>query len=154
MILEKKSKSLPKEQGQRENIQLSQSESSTLLPSFSSVTVPTKKGQQEPTPPLLNPSHVHTGATAGVQPIGSSQSKDLARTVCQRSQTSVMMYNPITHTTVQSRYHPPTPGCNLPWGIVVGKREWVVWKKLREFANWCKFEFDKMRGWKCGREMT
>ncbi|NXD99772.1 MK15 kinase, partial [Chaetorhynchus papuensis] len=114
MILEKKSKSLPKEQGQRENIQLSQSESSTLLPSFSSVTVPTKKGQQEPTPPLLNPSHVHTGATAGVQPIGPSQSKDLARTVCQRSQTSVMMYNPITHTTVQSRYHPPTPGMGLP----------------------------------------
>ncbi|NXT71794.1 MK15 kinase, partial [Chaetops frenatus] len=102
MILEKKSKSLPKEQGQRENIQLSQSESSTLLPSHSSVTEPTRKGQQEPTPPLLNPSHVHTGATAGVQPTGSSQSKDLARTVCQRSQISVMMYNPITHTTVQS----------------------------------------------------
>ncbi|NXY56501.1 MK15 kinase, partial [Callaeas wilsoni] len=101
MILEKKSKRLPKEQGQRENIQLGQSESSAL-PSFSSVTVPSRKGQQEPTPPLLNPSHVHTGATAGVQPTGSSQSKDLARTVCQRSQISVMMYNPITHTTVQS----------------------------------------------------
>ncbi|NXU01241.1 MK15 kinase, partial [Buphagus erythrorhynchus] len=110
MILEKKSKSLPKEQGQRENIQLSQSESSTLLPGFSSVTVPTRKGQQEPAPPLLNPSLVHTGATAGVQPTGSSQSKDLARTVCQRSQISVMIYNPITHTTVQSRYHPPTLG--------------------------------------------
>ncbi|XP_031975025.1 mitogen-activated protein kinase 15 isoform X2 [Corvus kubaryi] len=106
MILEKKSKSLPKEQGQRENIQLSQSESSTLLSGFSSVAVPTRKGQQEPTPPLLNPSHVHTGATAGVQPIGSSQSKDLARTVCQRSQTSVMMYNPITHTTVQRNANP------------------------------------------------
>ncbi|NWR46069.1 MK15 kinase, partial [Regulus satrapa] len=102
MILEKKSKSLPKEQGQRENIQLSQSESSTLLPGFSSVTVPTRKGQQGPTAPLLNPSHAHTGATAGVQPAGSSQSKELARTVCQRSQTGVMMYNPITHTTVQS----------------------------------------------------
>ncbi|NXO86109.1 MK15 kinase, partial [Sitta europaea] len=110
MILEKKSKSLPKEQGQRENIQLSQSESSTLLPGSSSVTVPTRKGQQEPAPPLLNPSHVHPGATAGVQPTGPSQSKDLARPVCQRSQISVMMYNPITHTTVQSRHHPPTPG--------------------------------------------
>uniref|UniRef100_A0A8D2QPV2 Protein kinase domain-containing protein n=1 Tax=Zosterops lateralis melanops TaxID=1220523 RepID=A0A8D2QPV2_ZOSLA len=123
MILEKKPKSLPKEQGWRKNIQLSQSESSTLLPGFSSVTVPTRKGQQEPTPPLLNPSHVHTGATAGIQPTGSSQNKDLARTACQRSQISVMIYNPITHTTVQSRYHPPTPGCNPPWGIVVGKRE-------------------------------
>ncbi|NXD00783.1 MK15 kinase, partial [Certhia familiaris] len=110
MILEKKSKSLSKEQGQRENSQLSQSESSTLLPGFSSVTVPTRKGQQEPAPALLNPSHVHTGATAGVQPTGPSQSKDLARTVCQRSQISVMMYNPITHTTVQSRYNPPTAG--------------------------------------------
>ncbi|NWR39342.1 MK15 kinase, partial [Tachuris rubrigastra] len=106
LILEKKSRSLLKEQGRRENIQLSQSESSPLLPHFSSVTVPTRKYQQEPTPPLLNPSHAH----AGVQPTGSSQSKDLAKTVCQRSQISVMMYNPITHTTVHSRYHPPTPG--------------------------------------------
>ncbi|NWS35817.1 MK15 kinase, partial [Polioptila caerulea] len=102
MILEKKSKSFPKEQGQRESIQLSQSESSTFLSGFSSVTVPTRKGQQEPTAPLLNPSHVHTGATAGVQPTGPSQSKDLATAVCQRPQISVMMYNPITHTTVQS----------------------------------------------------
>ncbi|XP_005042293.1 PREDICTED: mitogen-activated protein kinase 15 [Ficedula albicollis] len=106
MILEKKSKSLPKEQGRRENIQLSQSESSTLLPGFSSVTVPTRKDQQEPTPPLLNPSHEHAGATAGLQPKGSCQSKDLARTVCQRSQISVMMYNPITHTTVQRNANP------------------------------------------------
>ncbi|XP_033368384.1 mitogen-activated protein kinase 15 isoform X2 [Parus major] len=105
MILENKSKSLPKEQGWRENIQLRQSESSTLLPAFSSVTVPIRKGQQEPTPPLLNPSHVHTGATAGDQPKGSSQ-KDVARTVCQRSQISVMMYNPITHTTVQRNANP------------------------------------------------
>ncbi|NXU63841.1 MK15 kinase, partial [Horornis vulcanius] len=101
IILEKKSKRLPKEQGRRESIQLSRSESSKIS-GFSSVTAPTRKGQQEPTPPLLNPSHVHTGATAGVQPTGSSQSKDLARTVCQRSQISVTIYNPITHTTVQS----------------------------------------------------
>ncbi|NXD45913.1 MK15 kinase, partial [Copsychus sechellarum] len=111
MILEKKSKSLPKEQGRTENIQLSQSESSTLLPGFSSVTAPTRKGQQEPAPPLLNPAHA--AATAGVQPAGSSQSKDLGRAGCQRPQMSVMVYNPITHTTVQSRYHPPTPGMGL-----------------------------------------
>ncbi|NWU87163.1 MK15 kinase, partial [Onychorhynchus coronatus] len=110
LILEKKSRSLLKEQGQRGNIQLSQSESSPLLPNFSSVTVATRRVQQEPTPPLLNPSHVHVGATAEVQPTGSNQSKDLAGTMCQRSQISVMMYNPITHTTVHSRYHPPTPG--------------------------------------------
>ncbi|NWV29767.1 MK15 kinase, partial [Origma solitaria] len=102
MIHQKKSKSLPKEQGQRENIQLSQSESSTLPPNSSSVTVPPRKGQQEPTPPLLNPSHVHPGATAGLQPAGPSQSEDLARAVCQRSQIGVTMYNPITHSTVQS----------------------------------------------------
>ncbi|NWZ13413.1 MK15 kinase, partial [Agelaius phoeniceus] len=98
MILEKKSKSLPKEPGQRENIQLSQSECSTALPGVSSEAAPTRKGQQEPAPPLLNPPHVHPGATAGAQPAGASQSKDLG----QRSQMSVMMYNPITHTTVQS----------------------------------------------------
>ncbi|NWS90825.1 MK15 kinase, partial [Toxostoma redivivum] len=102
MILEKKSKSLPKEQGQRENIQLSQSEPSTLLPGVSSVTVPARKGQQEPAPPPVNPPHVHAGVTAGVQPAGSSQSKDLARAASQRSQMAVMVYNPITHTTVQS----------------------------------------------------
>ncbi|NWW38341.1 MK15 kinase, partial [Panurus biarmicus] len=113
MILEKKSKSLPKEQGQRENIQLSQSESSTHLPDVSSVTVPTRKGQQEATAPLLNPPHVHTGATAGLQAPGSSQSRDLARTVCQRSQMSVMMYNPITHTTVQSSMGLSLPQCFL-----------------------------------------
>ncbi|XP_009083502.2 mitogen-activated protein kinase 15 [Serinus canaria] len=106
MILEKKSKSLPKEQGQKENIQLSQSESSTPLPGFSSEAAPTRKGQQEPAPPLLNPSHVHPGATARVQPAGSSQSKDLARTLGQRSQMSVMIYNPITHTTVQRNANP------------------------------------------------
>ncbi|NWV31882.1 MK15 kinase, partial [Grantiella picta] len=101
MILEKKSKSKEqgevKEQGQRETIQLSQSESTTLLPNSSSVTEPTRKSQQEPTPPPLNP-----GATAGVQPAGLSQSEDLARNVCQKSQTAVTVYNPITHTTVQS----------------------------------------------------
>ncbi|NWY27233.1 MK15 kinase, partial [Pheucticus melanocephalus] len=98
MTLEKKSKSLPKEPGQRENSELSQSECSTALPGFSSEAAPTRKGQQEPAPPLLNPPHVHPGATAGAQPAGASQSKDLG----QRSQMSVMMYNPITHTTVQS----------------------------------------------------
>lgn len=141
MILEKKSKSLPKEQVQRENVQLSQSEPSTLLPGFSSVTAPTRKGQQEPTPPLVNPSHVHAGATAGVQPAGSSQSKDLARNVCQRSQISVMMYNPITHTTVQSGYHPPTP-----WGIV-GREDECCESNEGNLHG-------KRRGWKCGREMT
>ncbi|XP_021400083.2 mitogen-activated protein kinase 15 isoform X1 [Lonchura striata] len=106
MILEKKSKSFPKEQGQGENTQLIQSESSTLLPGFSSVAVPTRKGQEDPTPPLLNPSHVHPGVTAGVQAAGSSQSKDQARAVYQRSQMGVMVYNPITHTTVQRNANP------------------------------------------------
>lgn len=101
MILEKKSKSLPKEPGQRENIQLSQSECSTALPGVSSEAAPTRKGQQEPAAPVPNPPHVPPAASAGAQPAGPSQSKDLG----QRSQMSVMMYNPITHTTVQSGYH-------------------------------------------------
>ncbi|NXF53470.1 MK15 kinase, partial [Oceanites oceanicus] len=101
MILEKKLNSHPKEQVQRENIQLRQSESRPLLPNASSVTLPTRKGQREPTPPLLKTLHVHAGTTTSVQPEVSSQSEDLARTLCERSKINVI-YNPITHTAVQS----------------------------------------------------
>ncbi|XP_014801199.1 PREDICTED: mitogen-activated protein kinase 15 [Calidris pugnax] len=97
MILEKKLNSNLKEQVQRENIQLNQSESRPLLPNSSSLTTPTRKGQREPTAPLLKTSHVHVGTTAGVQPEVSTQSEDL----CQRSKIHVI-YNPITHTGVQS----------------------------------------------------
>ncbi|XP_009317053.1 PREDICTED: mitogen-activated protein kinase 15 isoform X2 [Pygoscelis adeliae] len=101
MILEKKLNSHPKEQVWRENIPLSQSESRPLLPNSSSVTLPTRKGQRERTPPLLKTSHVHAGITTSVQPEVSSWSEDLARTLCQRSKINVI-YNPITHTAVQS----------------------------------------------------
>ncbi|XP_072707740.1 mitogen-activated protein kinase 15 isoform X2 [Ciconia boyciana] len=101
MILEKKLNSHPKEQVRRENIQLRQSESRPLLPNSSSVTLPTRKGQREPTPPLLKTPRVHAGTTTRVQPEVSSQSEDLARTLCQRSKINVI-YNPITHTAVQS----------------------------------------------------
>ncbi|KAM6275233.1 mitogen-activated protein kinase 15 isoform 1-T2 [Spheniscus humboldti] len=101
MILEKKLNSHPKEQVWRENIPLSQSESRPLLPNSSSVTLPTRKGQREPTPPLLKTSHVPAGTTTSVQPEVSSWSEDLARTLCQRSKINVI-YNPITHTAVQS----------------------------------------------------
>ncbi|NWH54170.1 MK15 kinase, partial [Fregata magnificens] len=101
MILEKKLNSHPKERVWRENIQLSQSESRPLLPNSSSVTLPTRKGQREATPPLLKTSHVHAGTTTSVQPEVSSRSEDLARTLCQRSKINVI-YNPITHTAVQS----------------------------------------------------
>lgn len=147
MILEKESKSFPKEQGQGENTQLSQSDSSTLLPGFSSVAAPTRKGQEDPTPPLLNPSHVHPGVTAGVQAAGSRQSKDQARAVYQRSQMGVMVYNPITHTTVQSGYHPPTPGVTH-LGVLVWGAENECCKRNEGNLH------GKMRGWKCGREMT
>ncbi|XP_050771743.1 mitogen-activated protein kinase 15 [Gymnogyps californianus] len=101
MILEKKLNSHPKEQVRRENIQLSQSESRPLLPNSSSVTLPTRKGQREPTPPLLKTVHVHAGTTTSVQPEVSRWSENLARTLCQRSKINVI-YNPITHTAVQS----------------------------------------------------
>ncbi|KFO85423.1 Mitogen-activated protein kinase 15, partial [Buceros rhinoceros silvestris] len=93
MILEKKSNGHPKEQVRRENIQLHQSEP---------VTSPTRKGQRQPTPPLLKTSHAQAGTTTSVQPEVPSQSDDLARTLCQRPKVHVI-YNPITHTTVQSR---------------------------------------------------
>ncbi|NWQ91953.1 MK15 kinase, partial [Burhinus bistriatus] len=108
MILEKKLNSHPKEQVQRENIQLSQSESRPLLPNSSSVTSPTRKGQREPTPPLLKTLHVHAETTTSVQPEVSSRSEDL----CQRSKFNVI-YNPITHTALQSRYYPPTVGFSV-----------------------------------------
>ncbi|XP_010142973.1 PREDICTED: mitogen-activated protein kinase 15, partial [Buceros rhinoceros silvestris] len=92
MILEKKSNGHPKEQVRRENIQLHQSEP---------VTSPTRKGQRQPTPPLLKTSHAQAGTTTSVQPEVPSQSDDLARTLCQRPKVHVI-YNPITHTTVQS----------------------------------------------------
>ncbi|XP_030332421.1 mitogen-activated protein kinase 15 [Strigops habroptila] len=100
MILEKISNSRPKEQVRRENIQISQSESRPL-PNSTSVILPTKKGQIEPTPPLLKASHVHAGTTTGIQPEVSGQSEDLSRPLCQRSKIHVV-YNPITHTAVQS----------------------------------------------------
>ncbi|XP_075271458.1 mitogen-activated protein kinase 15 isoform X1 [Opisthocomus hoazin] len=101
MILEKKLNSHPKEQVRREDIQLSQSESRPLLPNSSSVTLPTRKGQREPTSPLLKTSHVCAGTTTSVQPEVSRQREDLARTSCHRSKINVI-YNPITHTAVQS----------------------------------------------------
>ncbi|XP_026698473.1 mitogen-activated protein kinase 15 [Athene cunicularia] len=100
MILEKKLNSHPKEQVRRENIPLSQSESRPLLPNSSSVTLPTRKGQREPAPPLLKTSHVHAGSTTSVLPEASSQ-EGFARTLWPRSKISVI-YNPITHTAVQS----------------------------------------------------
>ncbi|XP_074746306.1 mitogen-activated protein kinase 15 isoform X2 [Strix uralensis] len=115
MILEKKLNSHPKEQVRRENIPQSQSESRPLLPNSSSVTLPTRKGQREPAPPLLKTSHVHAGTTTSVQPEVSSQTEDLARTLCQRSKISVI-YNPITHTAVQKskKYSVSQQRCTSP----------------------------------------
>ncbi|NXH17781.1 MK15 kinase, partial [Bucco capensis] len=101
MILEKKFKSHPKEQVWRESIQLNQPESRPPLPNSTSVTLPPSKGQSQPAPPLPKTSQVHAGATGGVQPEVSSQSQDLARALPRRSKIHVL-YNPITHTVVQS----------------------------------------------------
>ncbi|NXD87453.1 MK15 kinase, partial [Halcyon senegalensis] len=101
MILEKKLNSHPKEHRQRENTELSQSECRPLLPNSSSVTLPMWKGHRQPTPPLLKASLVHAGTTTCVQPEVSSQSEDLSRALWQRS-TINEIYNPITHTVVQS----------------------------------------------------
>ncbi|NXK45932.1 MK15 kinase, partial [Chauna torquata] len=106
MILEKKVNSHPKEQMQRENIQLSQSQSRPFLPYSNSVTLPTRKSEREPTPPLLKNPQMHSVTATTVQPEVSSQSEDLARPLCQRSRINVI-YNPITHTAVQSRYYHP-----------------------------------------------
>ncbi|XP_062426803.1 mitogen-activated protein kinase 15 [Rhea pennata] len=101
MILEKKVNSHPKELVPRENIQQSQSQSKPLLPNSSSVILPTRKSQREPRSPLQKKSYMCAGTTTGIQPEISNQSEDLARTLCQRSKNNVI-YNPITHTAVQS----------------------------------------------------
>ncbi|KAI6075504.1 Mitogen-activated protein kinase 15 isoform X1 [Aix galericulata] len=74
MILETKVNRHPKEQMQRENIQLSQSQSRPFLPYSNSVTLPTRKSQKEPTPPLLKNPQMHSGTTTTVQPEVSIQS--------------------------------------------------------------------------------
>ncbi|KFV59321.1 Mitogen-activated protein kinase 15, partial [Tyto alba] len=102
MILEKKLNSHPKEQVRGENVQPCLPESRPLLPNSSSVTSPSRKGQREPAPSLPKTSRVHATTTTSVQPEVSSQTEDLARTLCQRSKINVI-YNPITHTAVQSR---------------------------------------------------
>ncbi|XP_042641826.1 mitogen-activated protein kinase 15 [Tyto alba] len=101
MILEKKLNSHPKEQVRGENVQPCLPESRPLLPDSSSVTSPSRKGQREPAPSLPKTSRVHATTTTSVQPEVSSQTEDLARTLCQRSKINVI-YNPITHTAVQS----------------------------------------------------
>uniref|UniRef100_A0A8C8AA50 Mitogen-activated protein kinase 15 n=1 Tax=Otus sunia TaxID=257818 RepID=A0A8C8AA50_9STRI len=130
MILEKKLNCHPKEQVRRENIPQSQSESRPLLPNSSSVTLPTRKGQREPAPSLLKTSHVHAGTTTSVQPEVSSQTEDLARTLCQRSKISVI-YNPITHTAVQNNANcavirncsaPPSQQARIPNNRKLGRQ--------------------------------
>ncbi|KAM8811129.1 mitogen-activated protein kinase 15 [Eudromia elegans] len=101
IILEKKVNSYPKEIVPRGNIQQSQSQSRSLLRNPHSVTLPIKKGQREPRSPLLRKAHTHAATTTSIQTEVSNQSEDLARTSCQRSRTN-MIYNPITHTVVQS----------------------------------------------------
>ncbi|XP_054241515.1 mitogen-activated protein kinase 15 [Indicator indicator] len=96
MILERKLNGHPK----REDAQLGQPESRPLLPNPSSVTLPARKGQRQPTPPLLKASSVHAGAATSVQPQVPSQSEGSAGALCQRPKLSVI-YNPITHTAVQ-----------------------------------------------------
>ncbi|NXU55463.1 MK15 kinase, partial [Turnix velox] len=99
IIHEQKLNRHPKEQEKQENLQLSPTEPRALIPKATSVTSPAKKEQREPTPPLLEPSHVQAATTASVLPPVSSPSDDLG----QKSKIHVI-YNPITHTTVHSRY--------------------------------------------------
>ncbi|XP_051467357.1 mitogen-activated protein kinase 15 isoform X2 [Apus apus] len=105
MILDKKSRDHPKEQVQRENIPLGQAEPEPPVPAPSSHTSPDRKGPREPTPPLPKPSHVPAGTSTSVQPGAATQDEDLARTFCQKAKIN-MVYNPITHTAVQSDAHP------------------------------------------------
>ncbi|NXN97441.1 MK15 kinase, partial [Rhinopomastus cyanomelas] len=87
MINKKKLNVHPKDRAQRENIQLSPSESRPLPPN-------SRKGQRQIPASLIKTSHMQAVPTTDVQPEVPSQSQDLAR------MTNVI-YNPITHAAVQ-----------------------------------------------------
>ncbi|XP_026513481.1 mitogen-activated protein kinase 15 [Terrapene carolina triunguis] len=99
MILERKANNRQQKQIQRENLQPSPSQFKPSLPNTSSVPYSTIRDQKEPRPTLMKSSHVPAGPTI----LGevSSQREDLAGTLCQRPKIN-MLYNPITHTTVQN----------------------------------------------------
>ncbi|XP_053873236.1 mitogen-activated protein kinase 15 isoform X2 [Malaclemys terrapin pileata] len=99
MILERKANNRQQKQIQRENLQPSPSQFKPSLPNTSSVPYSTIRDQKEPRPTLMKSSHVPAGPTI----LGevSSQREGLAGTLCQRPKIN-MLYNPITHTTVQN----------------------------------------------------
>ncbi|KAM9386749.1 mitogen-activated protein kinase 15 [Phaethornis superciliosus] len=104
MIFDKKFNSQPKEPEQGENTQLKQSKSEALLPKPSSVTVAARKDPREPTPPLLKPSHTHTGTTAIGQTEAATQGEDLATTFCQQAKINIP-----GHPQIPSRDPHPLP---------------------------------------------
>ncbi|XP_044861532.1 mitogen-activated protein kinase 15 isoform X2 [Mauremys mutica] len=99
MILERKANNRQQKQIQRENLQPGPSQFKPSLPNTSSVPLSTIRDQKEPRPTLMKSSHVSAGPTI----LGevSSQREGLAGTLCQRPKIN-MLYNPITHTTVQN----------------------------------------------------
>ncbi|KAM7176138.1 mitogen-activated protein kinase 15 isoform 1-T1 [Macrochelys suwanniensis] len=99
MILERKANNRQQKQIQRENLQPSPSQFKPSLPNTSSVPLSTIRDQREPRPTLMKSSHMPSGPTVLCEV--SSQREGLAGTLCQRPKIN-MLYNPITHTTVQN----------------------------------------------------
>ncbi|XP_043394800.1 mitogen-activated protein kinase 15 isoform X6 [Chelonia mydas] len=99
MILERKANNRQQKQIQRENLQPSPSQFKPSLPNTSFVPLSTIGDQREPRPTLMKSSHVPAGPTVLCEV--SSQREGLAGTLCQRPKIN-MLYNPITHTTVQN----------------------------------------------------
>ncbi|CAM2107215.1 mitogen-activated protein kinase 15 isoform X2 [Caretta caretta] len=99
MILERKANNRQQKQIQRENLQPSPSQFKPSLPNTSFVPLSTIGDQREPRPTLMKSSHVPAGPPVLCEV--SSQREGLAGTLCQRPKIN-MLYNPITHTTVQN----------------------------------------------------
>ncbi|CAM5107098.1 unnamed protein product [Natator depressus] len=99
MILERKANNRQQKQIQRENLQPSPSQFKPSLPNTSFVPLSTIGDQREPRPTLMKSAHVPAGPTVLCEV--SSQREGLAGTLCQRPKIN-MLYNPITHTTVQN----------------------------------------------------
>ncbi|XP_074842474.1 mitogen-activated protein kinase 15 isoform X2 [Carettochelys insculpta] len=99
MILERKANNHQQKQIQRDNLQRSQSHFRPSLPNTGSVPLCTIRDQREPRLTLTKSSHVPAGSTVHCEV--SSQREVLTGTLCQRPKIN-FLYNPITHTTVQT----------------------------------------------------
>ncbi|XP_067416316.1 mitogen-activated protein kinase 15 [Emydura macquarii macquarii] len=135
MILERKANNRQQKQIQRENLQPSQSQFKSSLPNTSSVPLSSIRDQREPRPILMKSSHVPAGPTVLYEV--SSQREGLAGTFCQRPKINVI-YNPITHTTVQNNLGSVVMARNHSAPLPQHQRTSSINRKLGRQITWAQ----------------